>query len=280
MKRPPPLIEIWHWSWLDTRWTTPLGWWLAWDPDAIPVGGSDWHRPGSDAPPGAPTTWVEAESRDPAAARAALAAGRAEGPAGRRRAGGQRGRRRDPGRPGGPEGPGPRAAGQVPRRPRFPPAGRLRRRHPGPDRLSRRAAHPPAGRAAGPLPRPGRPRGPGRRAQNTLSCWAASRLAASPVNVTPGSRQLARWVIEFRNSGAPQVTRARTAPVPAVMVRAAGPEMTNSMAPSKVLSTPAFCCGSAGATQSRAEARRSSPAGGGGPASGPRGANRSARMCT
>ena len=25
MKRRPPLIEIWHWSWLDTRWTTPLG---------------------------------------------------------------------------------------------------------------------------------------------------------------------------------------------------------------------------------------------------------------
>ena len=40
----------------------PLGWWLAWHPDAIPVGGSDWHQPGSDAPPGTPTTWVEAEA--------------------------------------------------------------------------------------------------------------------------------------------------------------------------------------------------------------------------
>jgi PHP domain len=75
MKRRPPLIEVWHWSWLDTRWTTPLGWWLAWDPDAIPVGGSDWHRPGSDAPPGAPTTWVAAEAADPAAILAATAAG-------------------------------------------------------------------------------------------------------------------------------------------------------------------------------------------------------------
>src|SRR6185437_8131693 len=52
MRRRPPLIEAWHWSWLDLRWTTPLSWWLAWDPAAIPVGGSDWHRPGSDAPPG------------------------------------------------------------------------------------------------------------------------------------------------------------------------------------------------------------------------------------
>jgi len=61
MKRRPPLLEVWHWSWLDTHWTTPLGWWMAWDPDAVPVGGSDWHRPGSDAPPGSPTTWVECE---------------------------------------------------------------------------------------------------------------------------------------------------------------------------------------------------------------------------
>lgn len=59
MRRRPPLAEIWHWSWLDTRWTTPLAWWLAWDGDAIPVGGSDWHRPGDDGPPGTPTTWVE-----------------------------------------------------------------------------------------------------------------------------------------------------------------------------------------------------------------------------
>jgi hypothetical protein len=76
MKRRPPLLEVWHWSWLDTRWTMPLGWWQAWYPAAIPVGGSDWHRPGSDAPPGLPTTWVEAEDTDPAAVLGALAAGR------------------------------------------------------------------------------------------------------------------------------------------------------------------------------------------------------------
>ena len=61
MRRRPPLVEVWHWSWLDPSWTTPLAWWQAWDPAAIPVGGSDWHREGSDAPPGIPTTWVEAE---------------------------------------------------------------------------------------------------------------------------------------------------------------------------------------------------------------------------
>jgi PHP domain len=83
MKSRPPVLEVWHWSWLDTRWTTPLSWWLAWDPQAIPVGGSDWHRPGSDAPPGAPTTWVEAEADDPAAVLAAIAAGRTAVSAGR-----------------------------------------------------------------------------------------------------------------------------------------------------------------------------------------------------
>ena len=65
MRRRPPLVEVWHWSWLDLRWTTPLAWWLAWDATAIPVGGSDWHRPGSDAPPGCPTTWVECAANEP-----------------------------------------------------------------------------------------------------------------------------------------------------------------------------------------------------------------------
>jgi hypothetical protein len=83
MKRRPPLLEVWHWSWLDTRWTTPIGWWQIWDPAAIPVGGSDWHRPGSDAPPGSPTTWVEAEDDTPAAILAAVAAGRTAVSAGR-----------------------------------------------------------------------------------------------------------------------------------------------------------------------------------------------------
>jgi hypothetical protein len=61
MERRPPLLEVWHWSWLDPTWTTPLSWWQAWDPAAIPVGGSDWHRPGADSPLGTPTTWVECD---------------------------------------------------------------------------------------------------------------------------------------------------------------------------------------------------------------------------
>ena len=76
MRGRPPLVEVWHWSWLDPHWTAPLAWWLAWDPGAIPVGGSDWHRPGSDAPPGTPTTWVECAGEGPDAVLDGLRAGR------------------------------------------------------------------------------------------------------------------------------------------------------------------------------------------------------------
>jgi len=76
MRRRPPLVEVWHWSWLDLRWTLPLAWWLAWDPAAVPVGGSDWHRPGSDAPPGTPTTWVECDGEGPGAVLDGLRSGR------------------------------------------------------------------------------------------------------------------------------------------------------------------------------------------------------------
>jgi hypothetical protein len=76
MTRRPPLVEVWHWSWLDLRWTNSLSWWLAWDPGAIPVGGSDWHRPGADSAPGSPTTWIEAASAEPQALLDGLRAGR------------------------------------------------------------------------------------------------------------------------------------------------------------------------------------------------------------
>ena len=76
MPRRPPLLEVWHWSWLDLTWTTPLSWWQAWDPGAIPVGGSDWHRPGSDAPLGTPTTWVLAADPGVDGILAGLRAGR------------------------------------------------------------------------------------------------------------------------------------------------------------------------------------------------------------
>jgi hypothetical protein len=77
MERRPPLLEVWHWSWLDPTWTTPLSWWQLWDAAAIPVGGSDWHRPGSDSPLGTPTTWVECdEDSGVAGVLAGLRAGR------------------------------------------------------------------------------------------------------------------------------------------------------------------------------------------------------------
>jgi hypothetical protein len=72
----PPLLEVWHWSWLDPAWTTPLSWWQAWDPGAIPVGGSDWHRPGADAPLGRPTTWVACADSGVAGVLDGLRAGR------------------------------------------------------------------------------------------------------------------------------------------------------------------------------------------------------------
>jgi len=76
MPRRPPLLEVWHWSWLDLSWTTPLSWWQAWDPAAVPVGGSDWHRPGSDAPLGTPTTWVSCADASVAGVLEGLRAGR------------------------------------------------------------------------------------------------------------------------------------------------------------------------------------------------------------
>jgi PHP domain len=63
LPRRAPLAEVWHSSWLDTRWGGPLAWWLAWDQDVVPIGGSDFHRdPG--ARPGSPTTWVACEGYD------------------------------------------------------------------------------------------------------------------------------------------------------------------------------------------------------------------------
>ncbi len=59
----PPLAELWHSSWLDRRDGGPLAWWLA-AGRPTPVGGSDWHRPGTDAAPGTPTTWVACADGD------------------------------------------------------------------------------------------------------------------------------------------------------------------------------------------------------------------------
>jgi hypothetical protein len=58
LTRRPRLVEVWHSGWRDRTWGAPLSWAQAWRPDVIPLGGSDFHRPGVDAPPGTPTTWV------------------------------------------------------------------------------------------------------------------------------------------------------------------------------------------------------------------------------
>jgi hypothetical protein len=67
---------VWHWTWLDRRWGGPLAWWTAQGGGTVPVGGSDWHRPGADAPPGEPTTWVASADASPHALLDALRAGR------------------------------------------------------------------------------------------------------------------------------------------------------------------------------------------------------------
>jgi len=76
----PPLAEIWHRTWSDRSWGGPLAWWQAWAPGALPVGGSDFHRPGDGHPLGVPTTWVQCAEDDVlgglADGRIAISAGR------------------------------------------------------------------------------------------------------------------------------------------------------------------------------------------------------------
>lgn len=71
----PPLAEIWHSGWWDRTWSAPLAWLLAWAPDTIPIGGSDFHTPGEQIL-GQPTTWVFADSPSTSDILPALAAGR------------------------------------------------------------------------------------------------------------------------------------------------------------------------------------------------------------
>jgi hypothetical protein len=58
------VAEVWHSSWAQVRsWGAPLAWWLL-TPGTTPIGGSDYHHDGSDAPPGEPTTWVLCDGDD------------------------------------------------------------------------------------------------------------------------------------------------------------------------------------------------------------------------
>jgi hypothetical protein len=72
----PPLAEVWHSGWRDRTWGAPLAWLLAWGPDTVPVGGSDFHRPGNRERLGQPTTWVACAERTVPAVLEGLAAGR------------------------------------------------------------------------------------------------------------------------------------------------------------------------------------------------------------
>ena len=71
--QPPPLLETWHSSWLNRADGGALAFRQAFSPQSVPIGGSDYHRPGSNPAPGHPTTWVLAEDGD---VLGALAAGR------------------------------------------------------------------------------------------------------------------------------------------------------------------------------------------------------------
>ncbi len=73
----PPALELWHIGWFrDLASTAMWGWWSRWRPDAVVVGGSDFHTPDQGYPPGTPTTWVAAEDRSPEAILAGVVAGR------------------------------------------------------------------------------------------------------------------------------------------------------------------------------------------------------------
>ncbi|MEU7003120.1 CehA/McbA family metallohydrolase [Nonomuraea sp. NPDC046570] len=77
----PRVVEVWHSSWWDRRWGAPIAWAQSWRDDVVAIGGSDFHRPGADALPGSPTTWVLAEGPETVvegvrAGRTAVSAGR------------------------------------------------------------------------------------------------------------------------------------------------------------------------------------------------------------
>jgi hypothetical protein len=62
LKTQPEIAEVWHWSWWDRTWGEPLAWMRRHPAAVIPVGGSDFHRPGgTPASLGEPVTWVLAE---------------------------------------------------------------------------------------------------------------------------------------------------------------------------------------------------------------------------
>jgi hypothetical protein len=76
LARKPRLAEVWHSGWWDRTCGAPLAWLLAWDPGAVPIGGSDFHNPSNGDQLGRPTTWVLAASSEVDEVLNALAEGR------------------------------------------------------------------------------------------------------------------------------------------------------------------------------------------------------------
>ena len=199
MRVQPPLVEVWHWSWLDLHWTTPLAWWLAWD------SGRDPGRRQRLAPARRGRAARDADhlGRVRRGRPAAVLDGLRAGPGGDLRPAGRPGaaalgrgtdrRRRGrhhPGRPGRAAGTGAPGTGELRGRGRPPPAARRHRRHPGAHPLKEGPRGPgccprcgagagssgPAARAArltGPVRPGGRAGRPGNRARSP----AASRRA-------------------------------------------------------------------------------------------------------
>ena len=73
----PLALEVWHSSWFaDPTSTSPWAFWRRWGAGVVPIGGSDYHRPGQGVTLGRPTTWVAAADRSPEAILEAVRAGR------------------------------------------------------------------------------------------------------------------------------------------------------------------------------------------------------------
>lgn len=73
----PPALELWHITWfLKPTATAPWALLARWRSDAILLGGSDYHHPRHQYPPGTPVTWVAATDRSPEALLDAARAGR------------------------------------------------------------------------------------------------------------------------------------------------------------------------------------------------------------
>ncbi|MBZ2196005.1 CehA/McbA family metallohydrolase [Occultella gossypii] len=72
----PRALELWHISWFrDLTASFPWAFWARWG-EVVPIGGSDFHKPGQGWTLGTPTTWVAAQENTPESILAGVQAGR------------------------------------------------------------------------------------------------------------------------------------------------------------------------------------------------------------